>query len=51
MDTNGNLLLGKVFQDKRCFTYNIVQISEGNFLLTGSKYFGESLGAQDSAIA
>ncbi|MFZ4800209.1 MAG: hypothetical protein ACOYMA_22155, partial [Bacteroidia bacterium] len=51
MDTNGNLLWGKVFQDKRCYTNNVVQTKDGNFLLAGFKYYGESLGAQDSAFA
>ncbi len=50
-DTNGNLLWGKVFQDKRCLTINAVQTKDGNFILAGLKYYGESLGAQDSAFA
>jgi hypothetical protein len=51
MDTNGNLLWGKVFQDKRCLTISAVQTQDGNFILAGLKYYGESLGAQDSAFA
>lgn len=51
MDTNGNLLWGKVFQDKRCFTNNVVQTKDGNFLLAGLKYYGEGSGGDDSAFA
>jgi hypothetical protein len=51
MDTNGNLLWGKVFQDKRCYTYNATQTKDGNFILAGLKYYGEGLGGDDSAFA
>ena len=51
MDTNGNLLWGKIFQNKRCYTINAAQTKDGNFILAGLKYYGESLGAQDSAFA
>jgi hypothetical protein len=51
MDTNGNLLWGKVFQDKRCYTNNVVQTKDGNFILAGLKYYGEGLGGDDSAFA
>lgn len=51
MDTNGNLLWGKVFQDKRCYTNNAVQTKDGNFLLAGLKYYGEGPGGDDSAFA
>ncbi len=51
MDTNGNLLWGKVFQNKRCYTNNVVQTTDGNFLVAGLKYYGESLGGEDSAFA
>ncbi len=51
IDTNGNLLWGKVFQDKRCYTNNVVQTKDGNFILAGFKYFGESTGSSDSAFA
>jgi hypothetical protein len=51
MDTNGNLLWGKVYQDKRCYTNNVVQTKDGNFLLAGLKYYGEGPGGDDSAFA
>ncbi len=51
MDTNGNLLWGKIFQDKRCYTNNVVQTKDGNFLLAGYKYYGEGSGGDDSAFA
>ncbi|MFZ4798598.1 MAG: hypothetical protein ACOYMA_13960, partial [Bacteroidia bacterium] len=51
VDSNGNLLWGKVFQDKRCYTNNVVQTKDGNFLLAGFKYFGESTGSDDSSFA
>ncbi|MFA9212627.1 MAG: T9SS type A sorting domain-containing protein [Candidatus Methylacidiphilales bacterium] len=51
MDTNGNLLWGKIFQDKRCYTNNVVQTKDGNFLLAGLKYYGEGSGGDDSAFA
>jgi hypothetical protein len=51
MDTNGNLLWGKVFQDKRCYTINATQTKDGNFILAGLKYYGEGLGGDDSAFA
>jgi hypothetical protein len=51
MDTSGNRLWGKVYQDKRCYTNNVVQTKDGNFILAGLKYYGEGLGGDDSAFA
>jgi hypothetical protein len=50
-DTNGNLLWGKVFNNNRCYTNNVVQTKDGNFILAGLKYYGEGLGGDDSAFA
>lgn len=50
MDTNGNLIWGKIFNDKKCFTKSVIQTPDGNFILAGLKYYQDLALNRDSSF-